>query len=806
MADKADKKQQIEFPIEGMQCAGCVQKVQDKLDKVDGVTKASVNLTTESAILQYDKKFNRGKLADYVKEAGFAIPHEDITLSIEGMHCASCVNNVEEQLNALHGVNSATVNLATEEAQIKYIPGVVNEDDLRQAVEKAGYKIAGVQEKNDASEERKEKEYKDLKLRFIVAVLLSVPLSFLEMSLMFDLIPALHFWSMETWHYLFFFMATPVLFWCGSRFFTGAWAMLKNYSADMNTLVALGTSAAWIYSSVATFYPALFFDAGVTPHAYYDTVVIIITLILLGRLMENRAKGRASSAIKKLLNLQPATARLIQNGEETEVAVAKIQPGDHIIVRPGEKIPVDGQVLKGNTAIDESMITGESMPVDKTENDTVTGGTLNQSGNITFIASNVGKDTVLSQIVKMVKEAQASKAPVQKMVDKVASVFVPVVILIAIASFVGWSVFGAEEGRYTAALLNFIAVLVIACPCALGLATPTAIMVGTGKGAEMGILIKSSETLEKAKNIDTIVLDKTGTMTEGKPEVIEIIPNSGFSHDELIRIAAASENGSEHPIGKSIVKEAKSRNISFPEQQNFKAHSGEGVEANIEGSVVLVGKPKFLRNNGIEIPEENLNSSGMTVVYVAFNNQYAGSFILADPLKEDTISAVKKLQHTGLSVVMLTGDNQQTAQNIAEQTGVNDYWAEVMPEEKANKIKELQNQGKKVAMVGDGVNDAPALATADLGIAIGSGTDVAIEASDITLMQSNITSVVKAIRLSRQTLSTIKQNLFWAFIYNSGGIPLAAFGLLSPVFAAFAMAFSSVSVVGNSLRLRYMKE
>lgn len=807
-SDKTLNKEHLEIPIEGMQCAGCVKKVQDTLDEMEGIQKANVNLTTESARLEYDpEQFDRNQLPGVIKNAGFSIPEEDITLSIEGMHCASCVNKVEEELKKLKGVSDASVNLALEEARVRYVPGLASEEDFEKAVQNAGYQLAGTQADSNAAEKRQQKDYDDLKFKFIVAVILAVPVSVLEMSLMFNAIPAMHNWDMQYWNYIFFALTTPVLFYCGSRFFTGAWSMLKNYSADMNTLVALGTLAAWLYSATATFYPTLFYAAGETPHAYYDTVVVIITLILLGRLMENRAKGKASSAIKKLLNLQPAKATIIREGEEKEVPVAQVKPGDTLLVRPGDKIPVDGQVIEGNTAVDESMITGESLPVDKKVEDEVTGGTINHSGSIKVIATQTGKNTVLSQIITMVKEAQASKAPIQKTVDKIASIFVPVVIVIAVLSFIGWGVFGAEEARLTTALLNFVAVLVIACPCALGLATPTAIMVGTGKGAENGILIKNSESLEKAKSIDTVVLDKTGTMTKGEPVVKNIQPAGNWSQEELLRLTASAENPSEHPLARSIVEHAKEENLTLPEHSDFQSLSGEGIEAEVESHKVLVGKPAFLERKGISV-QRNLSGAenqGATVVYVAIDGDFAGTIALADPLKPDTKEAIEKLKGMNLTVIMLTGDNEETAKKIAEETGTNDYLAEVMPDDKANKIKSLQKSDKKVAMVGDGINDAPALATADLGIAIGSGTDVAIETSDITLMQSNITSVVRALTLSTQTLSTIRQNLFWAFIYNSIGIPLAAFGLLTPIFAAFAMAFSSVSVVGNSLRLKYLK-
>ena len=740
-------------------------------------------------------------------DAEYEIPIEESTIGIEGMTCASCVSRVEKALESISGVKNASVNLATEDAVIRHVPGQLNKEIIRKAIEQAGYSVTGLQEKK-AREARRDRDYAILKLKVIVSVSLTIPIVVIEMGLMWEQFPLLHSLSHQTWNYILFLLTTPVLFWGGSRFFSGFWAVTKHFTADMNSLVAIGTSAAYLYSATATFLPSIFAAAGETPHVYYDTAAVIVTLILFGRLLEARAKGRTSEAIKKLAGLQPKTARIIRNGNEQDIDIAHVQVGDRVIVKPGERIPVDGSIESGYSSVDESMITGESIPVEKFKGDPVIGGTINKSGSFTYSANKVGKDTVLSQIIKLVQDAQASKAPVQRLVDKVASVFVPIVIVIAIASFFGWFLTGTEETRLTVALLNFVAVLIIACPCALGLATPTAIMVGTGKGAEMGILIKNSEALEKAKAINTVIFDKTGTITTGKPAVTDFrILNSKLREQEILNLTASLENKSEHPLAHAVVRYAKKRNCEITEPDRFDSHTGRGVTGTVNGKSIVVGNARFLQSqsislSGTESSAAQLQTEGKTVIYSAIDGSVAAVIAIADVIKDNAYGAVRQLREIGLEVIMLTGDTETTAGAIASQIGIDDYQAEVLPDQKASIVQSHQKNGKTVAMVGDGINDAPALAQADLGIAIGSGTDIAMEASDITLVKGDLQGVVHAIAISRRTFKTIKQNLFWAFIYNTTGIPLAAFGLLNPMFAAFAMAMSSVSVVSNSLRLK----
>jgi Cu+-exporting ATPase len=611
-------------------------------------------------------------------------------------------------------------------------------------------------------------------------------------------------------------LATPVQFWVGWQFYKGAWGAFKHRNADMNTLIAVGTSAAYFYSLVATFFPSFFKAGGIEPKVYFDTSAIIITLIILGRLLEARAKGQTSEAIKKLMGLQPKTARVIRNGKEIDIPVEEVLVGDIVVVRPGEKIPVDGIVKEGESAVDESMITGESIPVTKRAGDEVIGATINKTGSFKFEATKVGKDTALAQIIKLVQDAQGSKAPIQRLADVISGYFVPVVISIAIATFVIWFNFGPFPAL-TFALLNFVAVMIIACPCALGLATPTAVMVGTGKGAENGILIKGGESLETAHKLNTIVFDKTGTLTKGEPEVTDIVSFNSFSEEEIIKYAASAEKVSEHPLGEAIIKKAMEQKIELQDPENFNAISGHGIEAKINGKEVLLGNIKLMRDRNIEVKElefkaQELARDGKTPIYIAIKGRPAGLIAVADTLKESSINAVQSLKRLGLEVVMLTGDNRRTAEAIAKRAGIDRVIPEVLPEDKVREIKRLQSEGKIVAMVGDGINDAPALAQADIGIAIGSGTDVAMEASDITLIKGDLKGVVAAIELSKKTIKIIKQNLFWAFFYNTVGIPIAAgvlypfFGiLLNPIFASAAMAFSSVSVVSNSLRLRRFK-
>jgi|DewCreStandDraft_2_1066082.scaffolds.fasta_scaffold00260_57 Cu+-exporting ATPase len=804
----------LSLPIEGMTCASCVRRVERALSKVPGVQSASVNLATERATVTADpRQVSLQDVIQAVEQAGYGVRTAELTLPIEGMTCASCVRRVERALLRLPGVVSAAVNLATEKATVRYLPGTVTVEDIKQAVERAGYHIREEQRLPagpagaDAQEERQRREQAVLRRK----LLFSLAASALIMGLIFS--PWKLPLSMEQQNLLLFVLATPVQFWAGWQFYRGAWAAARHLTSNMNTLVALGTSAAYFYSVVATFLPEVFHHAGLSAHTYYDTSSIIIALILLGRYLEARAKGQTSAAIKRLLGLAPRTARVLRDGTEVDVPVAELQVGDLIRVRPGEKVPVDGIIVEGRSTLDESMLTGESMPVEKGPGDEVIGGTLNRSGSFTFRATKVGADTALAQIIRLVEEAQGSKAPIQRLADVISSYFVPGVLVLAALTFAVWLLFGPEP-RLTFALQATIAVLIIACPCAMGLATPTAIMVGTGKGAEYGVLIRGGEALELAHKITTIVLDKTGTLTQGKPAVTDVIAVNGLPEAELLRLAASAELGSEHPLGEAIVARARAQGVPLVEPEEFEAIAGHGVQARVQGHEVLLGNAALLQERGMFLDglaqeAEALAAAGKTPMFVAVDGRPAGIIAVADTLKPEAAEAVRQLEALGLEVWMLTGDTRRTAEAIARRLGIRHVMAEVRPEQKVAKIRELQAQGKVVAMVGDGINDAPALAQADLGIAIGTGTDVAIEASDITLVGGDVRGVVTAIALSRRTISTIRQNLFWAFAYNVLLIPVAMgvlypfFGvLLNPVLAAAAMALSSVSVVTNSLRLR----
>ena len=788
---------QVNLNITGMTCAACSSRIEKVLNKMDDVD-ASVNLTTEKATVEYDSEnVDISDITGKIEKLGYGVEMEKVEFDITGMTCAACSNRIEKVLNKQEGVKSATVNLTTENAVIEYNPSMLTDRDLIARVEKLGY---GAKPKQSAEDRvnAKDKQLKRLKMKLIISALLSLPLLVTMLDHLFGIqIPAI---LMNPWFQL--ALATPVQFIIGWQFYDGAYKNLRNGSANMDVLVAMGTSAAYFYSVYEM--TKWMGDSSYHPHLYFETSALIITLILFGKYLEHRAKSRTTTAISKLLDMQAKQARVVRDGDEMMIPVEDVIVGDRIVVKPGEKIPVDGTVVKGRTAIDESMITGESIPIEKEAESAVVGSTLNVNGTIEFEATRVGKDTALASIIKVVEEAQGQKAPIQRMADIISGYFVPIVVGIAIITFLAWY-FLVQPGNIEPALVASIAVLVIACPCALGLATPTSIMVGTGKGAESGILFKGGEHLEKTHSLDVVIMDKTGTITKGKPEVTDFTGDA-----ETLKLLATAERGSEHPLAEAIVAYAAEQDIELGEVDDFEAIPGHGIEAVIEGRKVLVGTRKLMTDNNMD--EETISSEmeqyeydGKTAMIVAVDGEIKGIVAVMDTVKESAAEAIASLKDEGLEVIMLTGDNTRTAQAIARSVGIDNVIAEVLPEEKADKVKNVQQEGRIVAMVGDGVNDAPALATADIGIAIGTGTEVAIEAADITILGGELTLIPKAIRLSHKTIRNIKQNLFWAFAYNSAGIPIAALGLLAPWVAGAAMAFSSVSVVTNSLRLKRVK-
>ncbi len=731
-------------------------------------------------------------------------------LPVEGMTCASCVARVEKALSKVEGIEHVSVNFANEKVTFEMGENVSLEDAAK-AIGKYGYvlhtDVAGDDNKDESSTEHDiaDEHYEKLKRDLLFGVLFTLPVFLISMLRDFQFFTSWWPLSIDYTNKILLVLTTPVIFVSGARFYKVFWTNIKHFSFEMNSLVAIGTGAAYGYSVLATLFPTWVQIGEGLPHVYFETAGVIIVLITMGKLLEARAKKKTGGAIKQLLELKPKEATILVNGAEKRVPLEELKLGDLVVIKPGEKIPADGIVKSGSAVVDESMLTGESIPVEKNVGSKVIGGTINKSGSVNFEITALGDNSVLGQIIKLVEEAQGSKAPIQKLADKVSSIFVPAVIILAIITFTGWLIF-ADANNFNVALINFVAVLIIACPCALGLATPTAIMVGTGLGARNGILIKNGESLEMAHKIDTIVLDKTGTITEGSPTVTDIISN-GKDETEFLRIAASVENKSEHPIAAALVEYAKQRGIDIAEVEDFRSLSGMGVTAIVEGNMAALGNDKLMKQfsiktDGLGQQYEKLSKEGKTVIFCAINGELYGMIAIEDPVKSSSAEAISQMRKSGLDVFMLTGDNEKTAAAIAKRVGIDNYFAEVMPDEKAGKVKELQQKGKIVAMVGDGINDSPALVTADLGIAIGTGTDIAIESSDITLVKGNLLGVVSAINLSHKTIRTIKQNLFWAFIYNTIGIPFAALGLLNPMIAALAMSFSSVSVISNSLRLR----
>ncbi|MCM3511793.1 heavy metal translocating P-type ATPase [Carnobacterium inhibens] len=809
------------FTIEGMSCASCAQTVEKATKKLSGVQESTVNLATEKMHITYDEaKLTDKDIQEAVNQSGYkAVTNtKQKNYVIEGMTCASCAQTIEKAVGKLAAVQMVNVNLATEKMSIEYDPDQLVLAEVTKAVEEVGYTAHEEVETGDEvdrTREKKAQHIKDMWQRFWISALFTVPLLYISMGHMLGM-PLPEFIdpmaNAVTFALAQLVLTIPVII-LGREFFKVGFKALVKGHPNMDSLVALGTSAAFLYSLISTVAIGMG-NTHLAMDLYYESAAVILTLITLGKYFEALSKGKTSEAIKKLMGLAPKQARIMRNGQEVDVAIDEVQVNDLIIVKPGEKMPVDGIVVEGNTSVDEAMLTGESIPVEKTAGDAVIGASINQNGTIKYKATKVGKDTALSQIIKLVEDAQGSKAPIAKLADIISGYFVPIVIVLAVISGLAWYIAG-ESGVF--ALTIAISVLVIACPCALGLATPTAIMVGTGKGAEHGVLIKSGGALEKTHKIQTIIFDKTGTITEGKPEVTDILAVNGMSEEELLILAASAERGSEHPLGEAIVHGAEKKDLSLFKTQTFNALPGHGIEVTIENQSLLLGNKKLMIDRGISIDtvetvSDTLAGEGKTPMYIAKDGQIVGIIAVADTVKANSLKAIEKLHKMGLEVAMITGDNKRTAQAIAKQVGIDRVLSEVLPEEKANEVKKLQAEGKIVAMVGDGINDAPALAQADIGIAIGSGTDVAMESADIVLMRSDLMDVSTAVELSKATIKNIKENLFWAFGYNVLGIPIAmgllhVFGgpLLNPMLAGAAMSFSSVSVLINALRLKRFK-
>lgn len=804
--------------IEGMTCAACAKAVERAAKKLDGVSEANINLATEKLSISFDEgKVSMEDIQNAIDRAGYKAINDVVsrTLKIEGMTCASCSKAVERAVKKLNGINEASVNLATEKLSVSYDASKLRVTDIKKAVERAGYRAIEEEAAVDKDKERKEREIKLLWKKFIVSAIFTIPLLYISMGHMIGLHlpsfidPMMHPTAFALSQLI---LTIPVII-AGNRFYRVGFKTLIKRSPNMDSLIAIGTSAAVLYGIFATV-KIMGGDTSYAMDLYFESAAVIITLITLGKYLEAVSKGKTSEAIKKLMGLAPKTAVIIRDDKEVEIPIEEVEVGDIILVKPGEKMPVDGEVVEGTTSVDESMLTGESIPVEKNVGDGIIGASINKNGSIKYRATRVGKDTALAQIIKLVEDAQGSKAPIAKLADIISGYFVPIVISLAIIAGLGWFIAG-EGGVFS--LTIFISVLVIACPCALGLATPTAIMVGTGKGAEYGVLIKSGVALETAHKIGTIVFDKTGTITEGKPRVTDVVASNGISEKDLLQLAASAEKGSEHPLGEAIVKGAEEQGMEFKKLDSFRAIPGLGIEVKIDGRNILLGNRKLMNESNISLGEleetsDKLAGEGKTPMYIGIDGRIAGIIAVADTVKENSKRAIERLHGMGIEVAMITGDNKRTAEAIAKQVGIDRILAEVLPQDKANEVKKLQAEGKKVAMVGDGINDAPALAQADIGIAIGSGTDVAMESADIVLMRSDLMDVPTAIQLSKSTIRNIKQNLFWAFGYNTLGIPVAMgllhiFGgpLMSPMLAAAAMSLSSVSVLTNALRLKRFK-